>query len=106
MCDRKSSAIKVMLCAVLIPALLYVLVFFVLPSKKWEGVDEAIVEKIAAEHGRPARPPVINTDRGDLLLFLFMASGVAGGFAAGYFWRRLDRKLPAEDSSHEQLNKD
>ena len=56
---------------------------------KWPGVDEAVVEKVAREHGRPSREPLINTDQGDLLLFLFLTAGAAGGFAAGYYWRML-----------------
>ncbi|GLI38511.1 hypothetical protein GHYDROH2_20120 [Geobacter hydrogenophilus] len=56
---------------------------------KWPGVDEAVVEKIAREQGRGARTPLINTDQGDLLLFVFLAAGAVGGFAAGYWWRML-----------------
>jgi len=38
----------------------------------WEGVDKTVVEKVAAQAGHPARDPYINTDQGDLLLFLFL----------------------------------
>ena len=55
----------------------------------WQGVDEAVVEKIAREHHREARPPLIDVGQGDLLLFVFLAAGAAGGFAAGYYWRKL-----------------
>ena len=58
-------------------------------SEKWPGIDESVVEKIAKEHGREAREPIINTDQGDLLLFVFLLAGAVGGFAAGYYWRRL-----------------
>ena len=58
-------------------------------SEKWPGVDESVVEKYAKEHGREAREPFINTDQGDLLLFVFLLAGAVGGFAAGYFWRML-----------------
>jgi hypothetical protein len=58
-------------------------------DEKWSGVDESVVEKYAKEHGREAREPLINTDQGDLLLFVFLIAGAAGGFAAGYFWRSL-----------------
>jgi hypothetical protein len=56
------------------------LITILLPSvvaaaEKWSGVDEAVVEKIAKEHGREAREPVINTDKGDLLLFVFLLAG-------------------------------
>lgn len=55
----------------------------------WQGVDEAVVERIAREHHREARPPVIDLGQGDLLLFAFLAAGATGGFAAGYYWRKL-----------------
>lgn len=56
---------------------------------KWSGVDETVVEKTAAEHGRVAWRPFINTDQGDLLLFLFLLAGVVGGFLLGFYWRKL-----------------
>lgn len=56
---------------------------------KWEGVDVGVVEKIAEEHGRKAWTPFINTDQGDLLLFVFLLAGAAGGFMAGFYWRKL-----------------
>lgn len=56
---------------------------------KWQGVDEAVVEKIARVHHREARPPLIDTGQGDLLLFVFLAAGACGGFVAGYYWRKL-----------------
>jgi hypothetical protein len=58
-------------------------------ADKWPGVDETVVEKYAKEHGRQAREPLINTDQGDLLLFVFLLAGTIGGFAAGYYWRIL-----------------
>jgi len=58
-------------------------------DKSWTGVDETVVEKYAAEAGRPAREPLINTDQGDLLLFVFALAGAAGGFVAGYCFRDL-----------------
>ena len=56
---------------------------------KWSGVDKTVVEKYAKEQGREAGAPLIDTDRGDLLLFLFLLAGAVGGFAAGYYWRTL-----------------
>lgn len=58
-------------------------------GEKWPGVDETVVEKVARERGREARTPLINTDQGDLLLFVFLVAGAIGGFAAGYWWRML-----------------
>lgn len=55
----------------------------------WQGVDESVVEKLAEQAGRPARPPLINTDQGDLLLFMFLLAGTTGGFIGGYFFRGL-----------------
>ncbi len=55
----------------------------------WEGVDKVVVEKVAAEAGHPAREPYLNTDRGDLLLFLFLLAGLMGGFILGYTFRGL-----------------
>lgn len=58
-------------------------------APEWSGVDEKVVEKFAQEAGRPAREPLIDTDRGDLLLFVFLVAGAAGGFLAGYCFRSL-----------------
>lgn len=58
-------------------------------TEKWSGVDESVVNKFAKEHGREAREPLINTDQGDLLLFVFLLAGTIGGFMAGYYWRVL-----------------
>ncbi len=55
----------------------------------WGGVDESVVEKYAEEYGRKAWTPFINTDQGDLLLFVFLLAGSIGGFTAGYYWRIL-----------------
>uniref|UniRef100_C6E7P8 Cobalt ABC transporter permease n=1 Tax=Geobacter sp. (strain M21) TaxID=443144 RepID=C6E7P8_GEOSM len=77
---------------VLLPTLLFAFYFFTLAPKSWEGVDEAVVEKIANEHGREATAPLIDPGSGDLLLFGFLVAGAVGGFAAGYFWRQLTGK--------------
>jgi len=58
-------------------------------SEKWQGVDESVIEKYAKEHGREAKEPLINTDQGDLLLFVFLIAGTIGGFVAGYYWKTL-----------------
>ena len=87
--DRKRRLKIFLLHIVLLPTLLYTFYFFTLGPKPWSGVDEAVVEKIAGEHGREASPPLINTDQGDLLLFVFLLAGAVGGFVAGYSWRKL-----------------
>jgi hypothetical protein len=58
-------------------------------AASWSGVDETVIEKFAEKAGRPAREPFINTDQGDLILFVFLLAGAAGGFAAGYWFRVL-----------------
>lgn len=59
------------------------------PNARWAGVDETVVEHYAMKAGRPAREPYFNTDRGDILLFLFLVAGAAGGFTAGYCFRGI-----------------
>ena len=67
---------------------------YVSASEKWQGVDETVVERVAKEHGREPMKPLINTDQGDLLLFLFLIAGTVGGFAMGYYWRILTERKP------------
>ena len=74
----------------------------VFASEKWPGVDEAVVEKYAKEQGREAKTPLINTDQGDLLLFVFLIAGTIGGFAAGYYWRILMVEKAPKDGSEKQ----
>jgi ABC-type cobalt transport system substrate-binding protein len=69
-------------------------------AAKWGGVDESVVEKYAEEHGRAAQDPLINTDQGDLLLFLFLLGGATGGFAAGYYWRTLTEQRSRKTEEH------
>jgi hypothetical protein len=100
---NKKFRFKILLLhAILLPMLLYVYSFFTLAPRPWTGVDEAIVEKVAREHGREAKPPLINSDKGDLLLFIFLLAGAVGGFAAGYSWRLLvsERKQSPGEKVH------
>jgi hypothetical protein len=90
--ERRRKFRIILLHIVLLPTLLFAFYFFTLAPRPWTGVDEAVVEKVAKEHGREARTPLINTDQGDLLLFMFLIAGVVGGFAAGYYWRALTEK--------------
>ncbi len=80
---------KLFLSAFLLYAACCVLPFVSSAAEKWPGVDESVVEKYAKEQGREAHAPLINTDQGDLLLFVFLIAGAIGGFAAGYYWRIL-----------------
>jgi len=58
-------------------------------GEKWPGIDEAVVNKIAREHGRAERASLFPAAEGDLQLFLFLLAGTVGGFVAGYYWRVL-----------------
>jgi hypothetical protein len=58
-------------------------------AASWSGVDETVIEKFAEKAGRTAREPFINTDQGDLLLFVFLVAGIVGGFIGGYNLRVL-----------------
>ncbi len=71
-------------------------------AEKWPGVDGSVVEKYAKEHGREAMTPLINTDQGDLLLFVFLLAGTIGGFAAGYYWRILMVEKTPESNGDKQ----
>lgn len=90
--ERKRKWKILLIPAVILPTLFFGIYFFSLAPKSWTGVDEAVVEKIAKEHGREAKAPLIDPGSGDLLLFAFLAAGVVGGFAAGYYWRELTKK--------------
>lgn len=83
------SAIRLLLCWGL-------LVMAVAAEEKpaWTGIDEAVVGRIARESGRPPAAPLIDTDQGDLLLFLFLVAGAAGGFIAGWSARTLFARKP------------
>ncbi len=56
---------------------------------KWVGIDVSIVGKYAEQYGHPPRDPYINTDQGDLLLFVFTFFGLVGGIIIGYNFRKL-----------------
>ena len=87
--DRRRKLKILLVHIILLPTLLYTFYFVTLAPKPWTGVDEAVVEKIAKEHGREARKPLIDPGEGDLLLFAFLLAGAVGGFVAGYSWRKL-----------------
>ncbi len=83
-------------CRLLVIIFLFVIIplLYAQENKKWIGVDESVVEKVAAEHGRSAWTPFINTDQGDLLLFIFLLAGAAGGFLIGYNFRKIFSPTP------------
>ena len=55
---------------------------------RWSGIDESVIEKVAAEAGRAPRPLWFEME-GDLALFLFLCAGLAGGSVFGYCFRML-----------------
>ncbi len=55
----------------------------------WSDATDVLSNKYVVEAGRAARKPFINTEQGNLLLFVFALGGVGGGFTVGYYWRRL-----------------
>jgi hypothetical protein len=89
-------------CLILL-ATCYLLLATAVCAAEWPGVDESVVEKYAEEHGRTAREPFINTDQGDVLLFMFLIGGIIGGFAAGYYWRMLTENRPAKTEHQTKL---
>ncbi|WP_136515034.1 cobalt ABC transporter permease [Geomonas edaphica] len=95
--DRKQWK-KTLRSAIMLPALLLALACFSSVSQAWDGVDEAVVEKVAKEHGREAKPPLLDLS-GDLLLFAFLMAGAVGGFVAGYYWRDLTAQKPRKDDA-------
>jgi ABC-type cobalt transport system substrate-binding protein len=101
MSERKKKYKIILVHIILLPTLLFVFYFFTLAPKPWPGVDEAVVAKIASEHGRAAKKPLLETGTGDLQLFVFLLAGLVGGFAAGYYWRRLVSEK-RKDDMHEQ----
>ena len=95
--ERKRRMKVLLLHIILLPTLYFAFSFFTLGPKPYTGVDKAVVEKIAREHGREARKPFLDPGEGDLLLFAFLIAGVVGGFAAGYYWRTLSGKHKGEN---------
>lgn len=78
---------------VLILAIFFgVMIYLGRNSSAMPGADEhvsAVAQKYAQEVGAGERPPLINTDKGDLLLFMFCIGGAVAGFVIGYTWRDL-----------------
>lgn len=92
MADPKAKSKTVVVVAVIMALVILAAYYLTHSRTSWSGVDEAVVEKIAKEHGREARAPLIDPGNGDLLLFAFLVAGAVGGFAAGYYWRDLTKK--------------
>jgi hypothetical protein len=69
------------------------------PAVGWPGVDESVIEKVAAEAGRAPRPLLFEME-GDLGLFLFLCAGIVGGSIFGYCFRMLFVERIDERPSH------
>lgn len=71
---------------------LALLVYLGTSSLSMPGQDEyvnGIADKYAQEVGAKEREPYINTDKGDLLLFVFLLGGATAGFIIGHNWRDI-----------------
>lgn len=66
---------------------------------RWSGIDESVIEKVAAEAGRAPRPLWFEME-GDLALFLFLCAGIVGGSVFGYCFRMLFVERVDERASH------
>jgi cobalt ECF transporter T component CbiQ len=64
----------------------------------WVGLDAGVMERVAGDAGHPAWRPFINTDVGDLLLFMFLGGALVAGGVIGWFARalRVEAAPPAE----------
>jgi hypothetical protein len=69
------------------------------PPARWSGIDESVIEKVAAEAGRAPRPLLFEME-GDLALFLFLCAGIVGGSVFGYCFRMLFVERIDEKPSH------
>lgn len=71
---------------------LLVVMAIVLGKADFQGADVTVTtlaDRFARKVGAGSRDPYFNTDKGDLLLFLFALSGLVSGFFLGYQWRNL-----------------
>jgi ABC-type cobalt transport system substrate-binding protein len=55
----------------------------------WIDTTDVVAIQGAKGVGRQVATPLINTDKGHMLVFFFTLAGVAGGTAIGYYWRKL-----------------
>ena len=55
----------------------------------WSDATDILSGQAAAQVGREARAPFINTEKGNMLVFFFALGGVAAGFTIGYNWRMV-----------------
>lgn len=81
-----------MIWLIVLIALVGLVVFIANSDLEMPGADEhvgGIANYYAEKVGAGERDPYINTDKGDLLLFMFALGGAFAGFWLGYNWRDL-----------------
>ena len=69
---------------------------------KWRGTDK-VIEEVLQKYGARAREPFINTDQGDLILFVFSLGGLAAGLVIGYQGRRIFVEMEGLEPGGRQL---
>lgn len=74
-----------------------IVIYMAFTYKEILGTDDKIgvvVKQYAEKAGVSERNPYINTNKGDLLLFLFCISGLIAGFYLGYNWKKIISEKP------------
>lgn len=56
-----------------------------------------IIKEVAKAAGVEEKDPLINTDKGDLLLFVFCFSGLIAGFALGHSWKDISTAVSPKE---------
>ena len=86
----RSKVIFVAVLGVIAAAAVWAIVWAVAVSAgNWVGLDAGVMNRVAAEQGRVAWRPFINTDVGDLLLYVFFLGAFVAGGAIGWIVRGL-----------------
>ena len=89
-CLTANGKLKIILLhIILLPTLLFVFYFFTLAPRPWTGVDEAVVEKIAREHGREAQRAAHRSRRRGPAALRLPPGGRRRRLCGGYYWRKL-----------------
>lgn len=65
----------------------------------WSDATDVLSSTAASNVGREGRPPLINTEAGNRLVFFFALGGLGAGFGIGYYWRRLLAESPGAEYS-------
>ena len=84
----KISSLLLVLFSVFILNQAFVLAEEGVKEEKWKGFDEAVLEKLAREHGREPKESFITLE-GDLELFMFSLMAGISGFVVGYYFRKI-----------------